>query len=106
MPSLISSCGILCCTLWTDELKPCLMKDLVCVGAHGSRKWSLSTEGPDWQVLKASGWQAGGGSPTLAGQKMDEWGWAAKLMDIIMAMMATSVFCGALFCYGISALVP
>ena len=33
---------------------------------------SLSTGGgPGWQVLRVSGRQTGGGSPTLAGQKMD-----------------------------------
>ena len=40
---------------------------------------SLSTGGPGWQVLRissVSGRWAGGGSNTLAGQKMDEWGWA------------------------------
>jgi hypothetical protein len=34
---------------------------------------SLSIGDPGWQVLKASGRQAGGGFSTLAGQKMDEW---------------------------------
>jgi len=34
---------------------------------------SLSAGGPGWQVLiKVSGRQAGGGSSTLAGQKIDE----------------------------------
>ena len=39
---------------------------------------SLSTGGPGWQVLRVpAGRQAGGGvSPPLAGQNMDEWGWA------------------------------
>jgi len=32
---------------------------------------SLSAGGPGWQVLRVSGRQTGGGSPTLAGQKMD-----------------------------------
>ena len=43
---------------------------------------SLSTGGPGWQVLRASGRQAGGGLSTLAGQKMDEWGWASVLLWI------------------------
>jgi hypothetical protein len=37
---------------------------------------SLSAGGPGWQVLRVSGRQAGGGFFTLAGQNMDEWGWA------------------------------
>jgi hypothetical protein len=32
---------------------------------------SLSAGGPGWQVLIVSGRQAGGGSTTLAGQKVD-----------------------------------
>ena len=40
---------------------------------------SLSAGGPGWQVLIVSGRQAGGGSTTLAGQKVDEWGWASVL---------------------------
>jgi hypothetical protein len=43
---------------------------------------SLSDGGPCWQVLKVSGRQAGGGSSTLAGQKIDEWGWVSVLMYI------------------------
>jgi hypothetical protein len=32
-------------------------------------------------VLRVSGlWQAGGGFSTLAGQNMDEWGWASVLI--------------------------
>jgi len=42
---------------------------------------SLSAGGPGWQVLKVSGWQAGGGSSTLAGQEMDEWGWVSVLLQ-------------------------
>ena len=42
---------------------------------------NLSAGGPGWQVL-VSGRQAGGGSNTLAGQKMNEWGWASVLMWI------------------------
>ena len=38
---------------------------------------TLSVRGPGWQMLRASGRFAGGGSPTLAGQKMDDWGWAS-----------------------------
>ena len=38
---------------------------------------SLSAGGPRWQVLRVSGRQAGGGFFTLAGQSMDEWGWAS-----------------------------
>jgi hypothetical protein len=41
---------------------------------------SLSAEGPGWQVLRVSGRQAVEGFSTLAGQKMDEWGWATVLM--------------------------
>jgi len=41
---------------------------------------SLSAGGPSWQVLRVSGRQAGGGFSTLAGQKMDQWGWALVLM--------------------------
>jgi len=33
-------------------------------------------------MLRVSGRQAGGGALTLAGQKMDEWGWASVLMWI------------------------
>ena len=43
---------------------------------------SLSTGGPGWQVLGLSVRQAGGGFSTLAGQNMDEWGWASVLMWI------------------------
>jgi hypothetical protein len=43
---------------------------------------SLSAGGPDWQVYIVSGMQAGGGSSTLAGQNMDEWGWASVLLWI------------------------
>jgi len=43
---------------------------------------SLSTGGPGWQVLGLSVRQAGGGFSTLAGQIMDEWGWASMLMWI------------------------
>ena len=43
---------------------------------------SLSAGGPRWQVLGVSGRQAGGGFSTLAGQKMDEWGWASVSMWI------------------------
>ena len=43
---------------------------------------SLSAWGPGWQMLRVSGRQAGGGALTLAGQKMDEWGWASVLMWI------------------------
>ena len=53
------------------------------------------------RIKRLSGWQAGGGFSTLAGQKMDEWGWASVLVDI----MATLVFRRALCC-GISALIP
>jgi hypothetical protein len=41
---------------------------------------SLSAGGPGWQVLRAPGRQAEGGPFTLAGQKMDEWGWASVFM--------------------------
>ena len=41
---------------------------------------SLSTGGPGWQVLGLSVRQAGGGFSTLAGQIMDEWGWAPVLL--------------------------
>ena len=43
---------------------------------------SLSAGSPVWQVLRVSGRQAGEGFSTLAGQKMDEWGWASVLMWI------------------------
>jgi hypothetical protein len=43
---------------------------------------NLSAGGPGWQVLGVSGWQTGEGSPTLAGQEMDEWGWASVSMWI------------------------
>ena len=59
---------------------------------------NLSAGGPGWQVLRVPGRQAGGGFPTLAGQYMDERGWAS--VDI----MATLHFCRAL-CYGICALI-
>ena len=38
--------------------------------------------GPCWQMLRASGRQAGGGSSTLADQKIDEWGWVSVLLWI------------------------
>ena len=38
---------------------------------------NLSAGGPGWQVLRVPGRQAGGGFPTLAGQYMDERGWAS-----------------------------
>jgi len=41
---------------------------------------NLSAVGPGWQGLGVSSRQAAGGSSTLAGQKMDEWGWALVLM--------------------------
>ena len=41
---------------------------------------SLFAGGPGWQVLRVSGRQAGGGFFTLAGLKMDEWGWALVLI--------------------------
>ena len=45
----------------------------VCFTASRSEKMEgLSTEGNNWQVLKVPGRWAGGGSSTLAGQKMDE----------------------------------
>jgi len=37
---------------------------------------SLSAGCPGWQVLRVSGRQAGEGFSTLAGQNMDELGWA------------------------------
>ena len=43
---------------------------------------SLSAGNPDWHVLRVSGWQAGGRFFTLAGQKMDEWGWVSVPMWI------------------------
>jgi len=43
---------------------------------------SLSAGGPRWQVLGASGRQAGGGFSTLADQIMDKWGWALVLLWI------------------------
>ena len=45
---------------------------------------SLSAGSPGWQVSRVSGRQDGGGFFTLAGQKMDEWGWgwASVLMWI------------------------
>jgi len=81
--------GILCSTLWTDGLKPFFIQDLVWIG-HACvllqhRVWemkSLSAGGPGWQVFWVSGRQAGGGFSTLAGQNMDEWGWASVLMWI------------------------
>jgi hypothetical protein len=39
----------------------------------------LYSGGPGWQVLRVAGRQAGGGLYTLAGQNMDEWGWASVL---------------------------
>jgi hypothetical protein len=36
----------------------------------------LAAGGPGWQVLRVSGRQVGGGCSTLAGQSMDERGWA------------------------------
>jgi len=38
---------------------------------------SLSAGGPGWQMLRISGRQDGGGFSTLAGQNVDEWGWAS-----------------------------
>jgi len=38
---------------------------------------SLSAGGSDWQVLRVSGRWSGGGSTTLSGQKIAEWGWAS-----------------------------
>jgi len=43
---------------------------------------NLFAGGLRWQVLRVSGRQAGGGFSTLAGQNMDEWGWASVLMWI------------------------
>ena len=40
---------------------------------------SLSAGSLGWQVIIVSGRQAGGEFSTLAGQKMDEWGWASVL---------------------------
>jgi hypothetical protein len=46
----------------------------VCYYRSRSEKMeSLSSGDPGWQVLRASGRQAGGGFSTLAGQKMDKW---------------------------------
>jgi len=42
----------------------------------------LAAGGPGWQVLRVSGRQAGGGFSTLAGQYMDDWGWASVLVWI------------------------
>ena len=41
----------------------------------------LSVGGPGWQVLGVSGRQTGGRFSTLAGQKVDEWGWAHGHFD-------------------------
>ena len=41
---------------------------------------SRSAGGPGWQVLRVFGRQGGRGFSTLAGQKMDEWGWASVFM--------------------------
>ena len=42
---------------------------------------SLPAGVPAWQVLGVSGRQTGGRFSTLAGQKMDEWGWAHGHFD-------------------------
>jgi hypothetical protein len=61
---------------------------------------SLFAGGPGWQVLRESGRQAGGGFSTLAGQNMDEWGWALVLMWISWPLIFRKTLC-----YGISGLV-
>jgi hypothetical protein len=43
---------------------------------------SLSAGGPGWQVSQVSGRQVCGGFTTLAGQKMDVWGWSSVLLWI------------------------
>ena len=41
----------------------------------------LSAGGPRWQVFfRVPGNLSGGGFSTLAGQNLDEWGWASVLM--------------------------
>ena len=46
------------------------------------RKWRGSAGCRGWQVLRVSGTQAGGGFSILAGQYMDDWGWASVLVWI------------------------
>jgi hypothetical protein len=48
---------------------------------------SLSAGYHRWQVLRACGRQAGKGSPTLAGQNVDEWG--GVYVDVIVDIIAT-----------------
>jgi hypothetical protein len=43
---------------------------------------SIYAGGPRWQVLGVPVRQAEGGVSNLAGQNMDEWGWASVLMWI------------------------
>jgi hypothetical protein len=43
---------------------------------------SFSAGGPGWQVLRVCGRQTKGGFSTLAGQNLDDWGWASVLMWI------------------------
>ena len=43
---------------------------------------SLPAGVPAWQVLGVSGRQTGGRFSTLAGQKVDEWGWAHGHFDL------------------------
>jgi len=54
---------------------------------------SLSGGGLRWQVLRASGRQAGRGFSILAGQNMDEWGWASVLMwDVVATLISAKHF--------------
>ena len=60
------------------NLGPSLSWTCMCAftASRSERMESLSAEGPRWQVLRVSGRQAIGGLSTLAGQNMDELGWA------------------------------
>ena len=64
---------------------------------------SLSTGSPgSWQVLRVSGRQAGEGSSTPAGQKMDKWGWASVLMwtEVNFTLKSAKAFRSTLSGYG------
>ena len=80
--------GILCRNLRTDGLKPSfILGPSLCwtcmcafIALRSEKIESLSGGGLRWQVLRASGRQAGRGFSILAGQNMDEWGWASVLL--------------------------
>jgi len=67
-------------TLFDSGLNLCWSCICACAALRSEKMESLSAGGPGWQVLRVSDRQAVGWFSTLAGQNMDEWGWASMLI--------------------------